>query len=195
MSTKEDKFTFTKDESDPLKEKYGILPLIQSEKDPESRKNKFDLIENLDLSFEGKEVNVRARLQRSRIKGKGGFVVLRDRLNTIQGCLFLDDKTISQQMIKFVSSLRLESLIDIKAIVKKAEKAVESCSKKDIELTILEVFLVVSAPNVLPFQMEDVSRKVNPELEEGNYENDEEKFEDEKEKNKEKNKKTRKRFY
>ena len=35
MSTTEEKYTYTKDESDPLKDKYGILPFIQSATDPE----------------------------------------------------------------------------------------------------------------------------------------------------------------
>ena len=97
-------------------------------------------------------------------------------------------------MVDFAKSLRLESYIDVTAKVQKVQKPVESCTQKDVELAIETLFLVVSAPKVLPFQMEDALRKVNPELEEDDYqqkkkeENKEEKKE-EKEENKEEEKK------
>ena len=72
-------------------------------------------------------------------------------------------------MIEFVHSLRLESYIDVTATVKKVEKPIDSCTQKDVELAIETIFLVVSAPKVLPFQMNDALRKVNPELEEDDY--------------------------
>ncbi|MFM7858446.1 MAG: hypothetical protein ACKO96_42630, partial [Flammeovirgaceae bacterium] len=78
-------FSFVKDESDPLKEKYGIIPFIQSKGDGEIRfQNKWNKIEELSVDYEGKEVKIRARLQRSRIKGRGGFLVVREAFNTLQ---------------------------------------------------------------------------------------------------------------
>ena len=190
MESKEDeKFTYKKDESDPLKDKYGILPFIQSASDPEHRfQVKFDKICDIDHTKEGNEVKLRVRLQRTRIKGKGGFIVLREGLYTIQGCLFVEDGVVSKQMIDFVNCLRLESYVEVVAKVKKVEKPVESCTQKDVELAVLSIFLVVSAPKVLPFQMEDACRKVNPELEEDDY-NQKTKVEPEKEKEKEKEEK------
>jgi len=189
MSTEiEQKFTFTKDESDPLKDKYGVFPFIVSNTPPEHRfEIHYDNIKDLNDTFDGKTVKLRVRLQRSRIKGKGGFIVLRDGVYTIQGCLFVTEGVVSKQMINFVNSLHLESIVDVEAKVKKAEKPVESCTQKDIELDITSIFLVINATNVLPFQMEDACRKVNPELEEDDYnaqqvqEKKEEKKEDKKE--------------
>ena len=166
----EQKFTFTKDESDPLKDKYGVLPFIVSNTPPEHRLEiHYDNIKDLNDTFDGKTVKLRVRLQRSRIKGKGGFIVLRDGVYTIQGCLFVTEGVVSKQMINFVNCLHLESIVDVEAKVKKAEKPVESCTQKDIELDITSIFLVIDATNVLPFQMEDACRKVNPELEEDDY--------------------------
>ena len=166
----EQKFTFTKDESDPLKDKYGVLPFIVSNTPPEHRLEiHFDNIKDLNDTYDGKTIKLRVRLQRSRIKGKGGFIVLRDGVYTIQGCLFVTEGVVSKQMINFVNSLHLESIVDVEAKVKKAEKPVESCTQKDIELDITSIFLVIDATNVLPFQMEDACRKVNPELEEDDY--------------------------
>jgi aspartyl-tRNA synthetase len=194
MATTEEKYTYTKDESDPLKDKYGVLPFIQSETDPEHRfQVKFTKISEINSSLDGQNVKLRVRLQRSRIKGKSGFLVLREGVYTIQACLFVEEGKISKQMVDFAKSLRLESYIDVTAKVQKVEKPVESCTQKDVELAIETLFLVVSAPKVLPFQMEDALRKVNPELEEDDYqqkkkeENKEEKKEEEKKEEKEEN--------
>ena len=169
-TTTEEKYTFTKDESDPLKDKYGVLPFIQSATDPEHRfQVKFTQISEINAQLDGQEVKLRVRLQRSRIKGKSGFLVLREGVYTIQACLFVEEGKISKQMVDFAKSLRLESYIDITAKVQKVSKPVESCTQKDVELAIETLFLVVSAPQVLPFQMEDALRKVNPELEEDDY--------------------------
>ena len=190
-TTTEEKYTYTKDESDPLKDKYGILPFIQSATDPEHRfQVKFNKISEINASLDGQNVKLRVRLQRSRIKGKSGFLVLREGVYTIQACLFVEEGKISKQMVDFAKSLRLESYIDITAKVQKVQKPVESCTQKDVELAIETLFLVVSAPKVLPFQMEDALRKVNPELEEDDYqqkkkeENKEEKKEECKEEKK-----------
>ena len=195
-ATTEEKYTFTKDESDPLKDKYGVLPFIQSATDPEHRfQVKFTQISEINAQLDGQKVKLRVRLQRSSIKGKSGFLVLREGVYTIQACLFVEEGKISKQMVDFAKSLRLESYIDITAKVQKVQKPVESCTQKDVELAIETLFLVVSAPKVLPFQMEDALRKVNPELEEDDYqqkkkeENKEEKKEEEKEEKKEEEKK------
>ena len=198
----EQKFTFTKDESDPLKDKYGVIPFIVSNTPSEHRYAvHYDNIKDLDQTFDGKTVKLRVRLQRSRIKGKGGFIVLRDGVYTIQGCLFVAENVVSKQMINFVNSLHLESIVDVDAKVKKAEKPVESCTQKDIELDVTGIFLVVDATNVLPFQMEDACRKVNPLLEEDDYNaqqqqgqegKKEEKKEDEKKEEKKEDKKDKK---
>lgn len=179
---KETKFSYIKDESDPLKDKYGVFPFIQSATKPEHRfEVKFDQVKDLDESYADKEVKIRARLQRSRVKGKGGFIVLREGVYTVQGCLFVTENVVSKQMITFVSAIHPESIVQIEGKVKKTEKPVESCTQKTVEIDITSIFLVVDATNVLPFQMEDACRKVNPEMEEDDYqEKEEEKKEEEK---------------
>ena len=203
VKEEDEKFAYTKDESDPLKDKYGISPFIQSATEPSHRfQIKFTKIGDINQEMDGQTVKLRARLQNSRIKGKSGFLVLREGVFTIQACLFVEEGKISKQMIEFVHALRLESYIDITGIVKKVQKPIDSCTQKDVELAIETIFLVVSAPKVLPFQMADALRKVNPELEEDDYqqkkkdevqkEEKEEKKEEEKKDDKEDKKKKKK---
>ena len=188
VKEEEEKFTYTKDESDPLKDKYGISEFIQSQTEPSHRfQVKFSKIGDINQEMDGQTVKLRARLQNSRIKGKSGFLVLREGVFTIQACLFVEEGKISKQMIEFVHALRLESYVDITAAVKKVPKPIDSCTQKDLELAVETIFLVVSAPKVLPFQMADALRKVNPELEEDDYQQ-KKKDEDKKEENKEENK-------
>ena len=129
----------------------------------------FDSVKDLDESYADKEIKIRARLQRSRVKGKGGFIVLREEVYTVQGCMFVADNVVSKQMLTFVNAIHPESIIQIEGKVKKTEKPVESCTQKNVEIDITSIFLVVDATNVLPFQMEDACRKVNPEMEEDDY--------------------------
>ena len=136
-ASNDEKYTYTKDESDPLKDKYGVLPFIQSATDPEHRfQVKFTKICEINSSLDGQMVKLRVRLQRSRIKGKSGFLVLREGVFTIQACLFVEEGKISKQMVDFAKSLRLESYIEITAKVQKVEKPVESCTQKDVELAL-----------------------------------------------------------
>lgn len=160
------KFSFTKDESDPAKDRYGVYPMIQSQVDPNIRfESKWNAIDEISTDLAGQNIRLRCRLQRSRIKGKGGFIVLREGFHTLQGCIFVNDN-ISKQMIKFVELVPYESIVEVQGTLKKAEKPIESCTQQLVELEITSFFLVVESTNILPFQMEDANRKGNPDDEE-----------------------------
>ncbi len=164
QNVNEDQFTFVKDESDPLSNKYGILEFIQSQSNPEERYNiKWSRVKELNEELDGTTIKMRVRLQRNRIKGKGGFLVLRDGVFTVQAVMFVAEGEISEQMIKFAEKIRYESLVDVEGIVKKVEKPIESCSQTQVEIQVKTLFLVSSAMSKLPFQMEDANRKGNPE--------------------------------
>ena len=101
----DEKYTYTKDESDPLKDKYGISPFLQSQGEPSHRfQVKFNKISEINKDLDCQSVKLRARLQNSRIKGKSGFLVLREGCYTIQACLFVEDGKVSKQMVDFVHS-------------------------------------------------------------------------------------------
>merc|ERR1711957_817557 len=101
---------------------------------------------------------MRARLQSFRIKGAGGFVVLRQKFQTCQGVIFADE-IISKQMVKFIGSVPAESIVDICGTVVKAKQAVLSCTLQAAEIKLDKFHLVVESSTILPFQMLDACRK------------------------------------
>lgn len=51
-----------------------------------------------------------------------------------------------------------ESIVDVQGIVKKVANPVSSCTQQDVEIQIQQLFVVSSADNRLPLQLEDATR-------------------------------------
>jgi aspartyl-tRNA synthetase len=62
----------------------------------------------------------------------------------------------SKNLLKYLSSLTLESIVDIQGLVVTAN--VKSCSQSNVELQIKKIFTVSKTPAKLPFSIEDASR-------------------------------------
>ncbi|XP_020279237.1 aspartate--tRNA ligase, cytoplasmic [Pseudomyrmex gracilis] len=138
--------------------KYGQMDMIQSKEKFSDRK--FISINELNKNLENQTVWLRGRLHTSRAKGKQCFIVLRQQSYTVQGLAAVNDQ-ISKQMIKFISNITKESIVDVKAVVKSVPKQIESCSQKDVEVHLEEVFVASAAKPQLPLQIEDAARSVN----------------------------------
>ena len=132
---------------------FGSLPLVRSE----TRGTRtFVDIKNLGGSVEGgAKVLVRGRLDSSRGKGNLCFVILRQRVHTLQ-CVVSKNAEVSKQMVKFTQDVPIESIVDIEGILAKSEQPVDSCTVRDWELQVTSLF-VVSASAVLPVQVSDCS--------------------------------------
>lgn len=107
----------------------------------------------------GDTVWIRGRVASVRSKGNACFLVIRSgSFYTVQACHFKDKENPDQSkaMIKFVSSIPLESIVDIQGVLASAD--VKSCSQKNVELQIQKVFTVSRAPVTLPFLLEDAAR-------------------------------------
>lgn len=146
-----------KDEVDYAANKYGATGIIQS-KDTKSERNFVhvtDLKDNLN-----KNLWVRGRIHTSRCKGKQCFLILRQQSSTVQ-CLIAVNDHISKQMVKFSGAISKESIVDIRGLAKGVENKIESCTEKDLELHVNEIYVVSQAKPQLPLQIEDASR---PEL-------------------------------
>ncbi|XP_059092902.1 aspartate--tRNA ligase, cytoplasmic-like [Tigriopus californicus] len=147
-----------KDDSGPdvAEGKYGNLPMNQSRDKP---KRTLVDIAILGAKLAGQSVWVRARLHTSRAKGKQCFFVLRQNQKSVQ-CIAFVSESISKQMIKFISRVSKESIVDVFATMTKVDTMIEGCSQKDVELCVQEVFVVSQSEPQLPLQIEDAARKV-----------------------------------
>ncbi|XP_022204760.2 aspartate--tRNA ligase, cytoplasmic [Nilaparvata lugens] len=149
------------EEKDISSGKYGNLPFTDSLTGLESYVDVKDLTPEL----KDKTVRIRGRLHTSRAKGKQCFIVIRQQFDTVQGLCAVND-VVSRSMVKFVSNITKESIIDVLATVVSVKSKIESCTQKDIELHIVEAWVVSAAKSQLPLLIEDASRPIKDENEE-----------------------------
>lgn len=140
------------DPEDPLKDNYGDPPMVQSR---ERTDKVWTPVNELNSSYAGKKVLVRARLHAVRGKGKSAFVILRQQTATAQAVLFVNDETVSKQMVKYACNIPKESIVDVGGVIK--ESSVESCSQSDVELEVTEI-RCISRASSLPFEIIDACR-------------------------------------
>ncbi|CAE1244755.1 DARS [Acanthosepion pharaonis] len=133
---------------------YGNLPIIQSTEKP--NRQLLD-VKQLTPAFADQKVWVRARLQTSRSKGKQCFFVLRQRYWTVQALVAVG-QDVSKQMVKFTAGINKESIVDIEAYVRTVPQKVEACTQQDVELHVLQVWVVSTAAPQLPMLVEDAAR-------------------------------------
>jgi aspartyl-tRNA synthetase len=132
---------------------YGDYPVIQSTTNTDTvYKEVGDLSED-DVGF---NIWVRARIHASRAVGKGSFLILRQKIDSVQAVMF-QGKSVPKAMVKYSASLSLETVVDVLAEVTIPEVPVQSTTIKTLELNVLEIH-AVSRSQELPFIVEDASR-------------------------------------
>jgi len=141
---------------------YGNLPMIQSTEKPD---RELLNLSKLNPSLKDKKVWIRGRLHTTRSKGKQCFFVVRQRQYSVQALLSIGDKT-SRQMLKFVSNITCESILDVEGYVRTVDFKIEACSQQEVELHITQVWIVSASEPRLPLLIEDASRPVNAETSE-----------------------------
>lgn len=134
---------------------YGQTGLIQSAELHEDRH--FVDVKELNVELAEKSVWIRGRLHTSRAKGKQCFFVIRQQSYTVQGLAAVNE-TVSKQMVKFISNIAKESIIDVQAVVQKVPTKIESCTQKNVECHVEKVFVVSASKPQLPLQIEDAAR-------------------------------------
>ncbi|PAV65694.1 hypothetical protein WR25_17213 [Diploscapter pachys] len=149
------------DEEDVSAGKYGTYGLIQS---GEVKDIKFTELKDIDESMHGQDIWVRGRIHAIRAKGKTCFIVLRSGVYTLQIGVFVTEK-VSKAMLKFVSAVSRESIVDIQGTVQKVDAPVESCTQKTVEVHAFELWVVSAAKGQLPLQIEDAMRRAPTEEE------------------------------
>ncbi|XP_067891140.1 aspartate--tRNA ligase, cytoplasmic [Heterodontus francisci] len=142
------------DEQDFAKDRYGILPMIQSQ---EKLDRVLVHVKTLTEEKADQVVWLRSRVHTSRAKGKQCFLVLRQQQFNVQGLVAVGDH-VSKQMVKFSANINKESIVDVEGIVRKVEQKIESCSQQDVELHIEKIYVISAAEPRLPLQLEDAIR-------------------------------------
>ncbi|XP_002737659.1 aspartate--tRNA ligase, cytoplasmic-like [Saccoglossus kowalevskii] len=132
--------------------KYAVSPMIQSQHKMDRVMLK---IKDLNSTLAEKRVWLRARIHTSRSKGKQCFVVLRQQSYNVQGLVAVS-QVVSKAMVKFAANITKESIVDVEGIVKEAK--VESCSQKDVEILIEQLYVVSASEPQLPLQLDDAVR-------------------------------------
>ncbi|KAI6153541.1 hypothetical protein BKA82DRAFT_342755 [Pisolithus tinctorius] len=144
--------------------RYGKLPMHQSQSCQNRERTD---ISTLTAQDDGKQVLLRARIQTSRLQGnKMVFLNLRQCTNTVQALMSVTKDTISKQMVKWAGSLADESIVLVEGVVKKSPEPIKSASVSEVEIHILELWLLSGIESRLPFSLEDASRsETAPEVE------------------------------
>jgi nondiscriminating aspartyl-tRNA synthetase len=134
-----------KSTEDLAKDNYGQLP---------KEGKKLDAprvgLEEIGEQHLGQTIQIRGWIQNSRMQGaKMAFIELRKRGDwTIQGVVAANPEgtPVSKQMVKWVGSLNLESLVLLEAKVQKPLEPVKSTRVSGFELHITKCYLVAAAP-------------------------------------------------
>ncbi|KAL6937695.1 aspartate--tRNA ligase dps1 [Hanseniaspora osmophila] len=148
-----------------LQNLYGKLPLIQSTSKTGLPRTSFkELLQPEYVNDESKLHIFRARVHSSRQQGATlSFLTLRQQENLMQAIIKVDLKDeqypISKHMLKWVSSINLESIVLIHGYIKKVEEPIKSCTVQDYEIQIKKIHTISEVePNALPILIEDCSR-------------------------------------
>ncbi|AET41646.1 aspartate--tRNA ligase DPS1 Ecym_8376 [Eremothecium cymbalariae DBVPG len=143
--------------SDTAKDKYGKLPLIQS-----SSRSGVERVQISELSAadDGKEVVMRARVHNCRQQGATlAFLMLRQQSSLVQALVKANpDGSVSKQMVKWVGSINLESIVLVHGIVRKVVEPIKSATVQDLELQITKIHTISETPQRLPILLDDASR-------------------------------------
>lgn len=143
------------DSYDPVGDMARIMSRSQTGRD-------FVRVADLETKYEpGATVWLSGRLHSIRVKGGSCFLVLRqDSFETVQAVYFKDKENpeASQKMIKYLKSLTVESVIQLKGTILSVQAPVKSCSIQSIELGIQRIHTVSKAAAALPFLVEDAAR-------------------------------------
>lgn len=134
---------------------YGGLPLNQSSTRSDK---KWTEISSLSLASAETRFLIRARVHNVRGTGKQAFLVLRQREETLQGICSVDESNVSKGMVKFITNIPKESVVDVEGRIVKVEVPVESCTQHDIEILVDRCYVVSQSNQRLPISLDDASR-------------------------------------
>jgi len=141
------------DDENNFSDLYGDSPMVQSSVISDKV---YHQISKLSEKVAGEKFWVRGRVATSRAVGKGCFLLLRQSISSVQAVLF-QGKMVPKQMVKYATSITLESVIDVYAEATVPDTPIQSATVQRLELIVLEIH-VVSRASELPFLVDDAGR-------------------------------------
>ncbi|RYP46661.1 hypothetical protein DL768_007174 [Monosporascus sp. mg162] len=108
------------------------------------------LLENLTADMIGEMIEFKARIHHIRnVSAKLAFILLRQREDTVQGVLAVREGAISEQFVRWAEHLNAESLVHVRAEVRKAPEYIKTCTIHDVEVVIESMHVLVSVDEPL----------------------------------------------
>lgn len=154
------------EEEGPLANNYGDVPLqeLQSVNDPQTGKwseavngREWTEVGALNGSLKDQEVLIRGRVHTTRPVGnKLAFVVVRERVSTVQCLATVKPDSVSKEMVRFVRSLSNESIVDVIGVVSVPDVEIKGATQQ-VEVQIKKLYCVSRAAKT-PITIEDASR-------------------------------------
>ncbi|KAL1740154.1 hypothetical protein HDZ31DRAFT_68210 [Schizophyllum fasciatum] len=141
-------------QDDFSKENYGPLPLNRSQSRPRQPRFQISTLEE----HVGETVILRARVHTSRGKGNVVFLVLRQRIDTVQAVLTAKPEKVSKPMVKWASGLSDESIVLVEGVVTAVPTPIQSTTIHNAEIQISKIHLISGLSATLPFTIDDASR-------------------------------------
>lgn len=86
------------------------------------------------------------------------FLNLRQRTDSVQAILEVEEGKVSKFMVKWASGLASESIVLVEGIVQKPFEEIKSATIKDAELRLTSIHLISGLDDRLPFSIDDASR-------------------------------------
>lgn len=137
------------EEEGPLVNNYGDVPLqeLQSVNDPQTGKwseavsgREWTEVGALNGSLKDQEVLIRGRVHTTRPVGnKLAFVVVRERVSTVQCLATVKPDSVSKEMVRFVRSLSNESIVDVIGVVSVPDVEIKGATQQVPSLLMLFV--------------------------------------------------------
>ena len=86
----------------------------------------------------GETVRLRARVHTVRA-AKVMFLVLRQKIDTVQAVVAVDEGKVSKQMVKWAGSLQEESIVLVEGVVHAVNEEIQSTTVRDVEVVVRQV--------------------------------------------------------
>lgn len=125
--------TLTTEEVDPLAGNYGDVAMENLQSKEQSGKV-WCKVGDLNAEHEGQTVLVRGRVHTVRGTGKMAFLVVRESGHTVQCVISVQENVVSKGMVKFVTKINKESIVDVEGLVSVPAKPIEGTSQKVIPI-------------------------------------------------------------